>query len=166
MKRFIAIIGTLLTVTILLSGSAVATWVYAISYYLEEDCTNPDDALYQENDEWATLGENDPEAKLGRLYLDLGSTNAMPPSTNFTVFGAAALDGNINETYSVTVMSHDMSENSSVWTGWDTEDCVFTTPSKLGIQWRYIKLHGMTGLTNMDDPIYGPEIDAVGWDKP
>jgi hypothetical protein len=160
-RKILTIIGTLLTVTIVLSGSVVATWVYAQNAW-GTDCTNELNARFAPDGNHATAGKNNPPT-LGTLYLDLGSTNKMPPDTEFTVFAGSA----VMENYSVEVMTDDLTLNTTVGYGWDTENLTFNTPSDQGHLWQYIIIHGVTGLTRWpDDQIYGPEIDAGGWNKP
>jgi hypothetical protein len=164
MRKTVAIFGTLLIAAVLLiSGSAVATWVYAIDN-TSSNCMNPD---YAENDPDgydASLGEHVPPAEpvLGWILLDLGSVNAMPANQDFTVFA----DSSSNETYTVWVSeTSDVEYKQYVGSGWDTEDLIFTTPSGSGTSWRYILICGTSGQPTPQDPLYGPDIDAVGWDK-
>ncbi|UCE74068.1 MAG: hypothetical protein JSV56_13780 [Methanomassiliicoccales archaeon] len=158
MRKILMILGTLLTVTILLSGSAVAIWYYAQDAS-GTDCTNELNARFAPDGNHATVGKN--PSTLGNLVLDL-KTNPMGNSQDFTVFANSV----VNETYHVEVMTDDLTINTSVGDGWDTENLTFTTPSAPGHNWQYIIIHGVTGLTNINDPIYGPEIDAVGWEAP
>jgi hypothetical protein len=162
MKRFIVILGTLLIATvIIISGSAVATWVY-VTVYSSDNCTDIDEIEGAPDDDYASLGEYGPPAVLGWVLLDLGSANAMPNSQDFTVFAGSAA----NETYEVHVIETPEPENKKyVGTGYDTKDFIFQTPST-GIEpWRYIYIMGTSGDW-ASDPAYGPDIDAVGWDKP
>lgn len=166
MKRIGTILGILLTVTILISGSAVATWVHADHHEpAYTDCENPTYAEGADNDEYASLGHDDPSPVLGYILLDLGSGNEMPPWQDFTVFA----DTDVNETYHVSVAPDDNPNATQyVGTGWDTEDLIFQTPGgPPGTLWRYIFLEGITGqpASGGGDYYYGPEIDAVGWDK-
>ena len=54
------------------------------------------------------------------------------------------------------------------WVGQGTDDTTetFTKPSTGGNAWRYILICGTYGYRTYSDDIYGPEINAVGWDKP
>ena len=160
MKKLITILGILLTVTILISGSAVATYVYAIAQ-TNDDCTNPNNALGPPNGTYATIGR-DPDI-LGWILLDLGSVNAMPSSQDFVVFAETL----VAEDYDVWV-----GENTTIeylhWVGRGTDDRneIFTTPSEPDAgSWRYILIIGASGV-KPGDYDYGPDIDAVGWDKP
>ena len=162
MKKSIAILGTLLTVIILISGSAVATMVFA--YWIDRDNTTRWWLIDDLDGEYASLGRDGPPPVLGWILLDLGTTNAMPNSQDFTVF--AETSG--NETYDVSVCpGTDPEDTHYVGSGWDTENLTFQTPSSGG-PWRYIFLEGTSGLTAFagGDYAYGPDIDAVGWDKP
>ncbi|UCE73424.1 MAG: hypothetical protein JSV56_10390 [Methanomassiliicoccales archaeon] len=161
MRKILMILGTLLTVTILLSGSAVATWVYAQDAW-GTDCTNELNARFAPDGNHATAGKNNPPT-LGTLYLKLANDDKMPPDTEFTVFAGGSA---VNETYRVEVMTDDLTINTTVGEGWDTENLTFKTPPDQGHEWQYIIIHGLTGLTNLWDTIYGPEIDAGGWNKP
>jgi hypothetical protein len=151
-------LGILFTTTILLSGSATAVYVYGVSIYGSNLSTNTNSILGAPDSNHATLGQN--PSSLGYIVVDLGASNAMPASTQFTVF---ADGGGITEYYTVSV-SEDMTTESYVGYDSDSGDKVFYTPSS-GSSWRYIRLAGATGSTSVWDPIYGPEIDAVGWDK-
>lgn len=165
MKRFIIISGTLLiTMAILISGSAVAlTWHYIQSVQRSLYCTNPFDARYRENGKHATIGENFPAVRLGYIILDLGEGNEMGANQLFTVFHNSVTP----EAYKFWL--HDDGVHSSdVYEWWDdTADKNFSTPSTPNRLWRFIEIHGLSGDTSDDDdPIYGPEIDAVGWYEP
>ncbi len=160
MKRFGTILGILLTVTILISGSAVA-WVYA--YWIDEDNTTDIDYIDDLDGNHASLGEHNPPAPpvLGWVLLDLGSGNEMPNSQDFTVFA----DSIGNETYDVSVgETPNPAATEYVGTGYDTQRLTFQTPSTGDDAWRYILIEGKTGGLSLD-PAYGPDIDAVGWDK-
>jgi len=162
MKRIVAISGTLVIVAIIIvSGSAVAAWVYAIDYW-EEKCTSPWLALYDPDYNHSTVGTNVPPTSLGILKLDLGAGNEMGPGQDFTVFASSI----ISEIYGVKVYTPSNTTGEHLWFQTDTADHDFTTPSTDNMVWRYIEISGITGSTGVGDPIYGPEIDAVGWDKP
>jgi hypothetical protein len=76
MRRLITILGILVTVTIIISGSAVAqVWHYAVAVTDYYDCLNPDYALYAPNGQHAALGVDTPYQKLGWIILDLGEDN-------------------------------------------------------------------------------------------
>jgi hypothetical protein len=169
MKRLITILGILVTITILISGSVIAQpiWHYVDHYEpaATQDCTNPNSAEDFPDNEYATVGINSPQQKTGFLVLDLGTSldDWMGPNQDFTVWGFPT---GINETYTVAVLTHDGLIKSAEWPGWDSDDLVFTTPSTPDRQWRYFQINGTSGFTSWqrpDDPIYGPEIDAVGW---
>jgi hypothetical protein len=162
MRKIITIFGTLLiTAIILISGSVVATFVYGENIYNYENVQNRSNILGAPDFNDATLGINSPA--LGAIVVELNSSDAMPADQQFTVY---AWGSAVNESYSVSV-SED-GENDVIYRGdgWDQENYVFTTPSTPGKSWRYIHLAGATGQTGGTDSLYGPEVDAVGWDKP
>ena len=163
MRKTVAIFGTLLIATVLIiSGSAVATWVYAISQ-TSSGCSSPGNALGAPDGNYATLGQDGPPPVLGFIALDLGSLYAMPADQDFTVFA----DSPIEETYTAYVgITSDPQYSLYVGGGNDTRDFIFTTPASPPSAWyRYIFLNGTSGV-QAGDYYYGPEIDAVGWDKP
>jgi hypothetical protein len=97
-RRIMTILGILIIIiTILISGSAVASTYHAVD---QENlyCTNADDAVGGENDTWATLGRNSGPPYLGIINLTMGE-HPIPADKVFTIFGAINLTGNINETY-------------------------------------------------------------------
>ncbi len=161
MKRYTAILGILLTITILISSSALAqpTWHYAQDYS-QINCTDPGEALYAPDDDHASCGKNTPQV-LGTLTLDLGqnSDDWMGPNEDFTVWGQP---GGVNESYDVGLIDSKGNPSAGGWSGYDAADLTFTTPSGEA-RWRYIVITGTSGGTDAGDPIYGPEIDAVGW---
>lgn len=162
MKRSIAILGTILiTVVILISGSAVAPWHHAVGIYHYENVSDRFNILGAPNGTYASLGFDGPPPELGVIVLDLGSGNEMGPSQDFTVFADTAVE----EDYSAAVA--ESPEDDGVWVGdgEDTQDFNFTTPSTPGMEWRYIILIGTSGVTAFSggDYYYGPDIDAVGW---
>jgi hypothetical protein len=163
-KRFGIILGIILTIIILISGSAVAAWVY-VTVYDYDDCTNIYEIEGTDDDTYATLGEN--PSTLGWVILDLGSGNEMPPSQDFTVFTYSTESENYAVSVSTGALPDDwVPVNDQVIGDDDLDDHDFTTPSTPLKLWRYIKLVGLSGSVTMGDPTYGPEIDAVGWDKP
>ncbi|UCE39242.1 MAG: hypothetical protein JSW00_08505 [Thermoplasmata archaeon] len=155
MKKIVITFGILLAVTILMSGSAVAPWIIDAS--LSIDCENVNDAVGAPDNSFATAGTN--PSTLGTLVLDFGVTNAMPPSTTFTVYGGSTE----NESYGVEIKSIGNTTDAVLGIGWDGADYHFTTPSTPGIYWQWVLITGATGQTSFEDPIYGPEIDAVGY---
>ena len=161
MRRTVAICGTFLIAAVLIiSGSAVAAWYYAVSVDDGADYTDGNEMLGSDDDDHGTLGIDSP-LRLGWISLDLGSGNEMGPSQDFTVFANSA----DSEEYSVHVQ--DPGKNVPVWLGnnYDLADHDFTTPSTFGKTWRYIILVGESGL-DTGDYAYGPDIDAVGWEDP
>ncbi|UCE39364.1 MAG: hypothetical protein JSW00_09125 [Thermoplasmata archaeon] len=163
MRKYIAILGTLLIATILLSGSAVAQrWHYVDIVDSHTNCENEDDACGVPDNKYATVGTNFPSPTLGNLVLDLSEANLMGPNQDFTVYHQS----NTNETYYISVITDDKTVESTAWLGWDTENLVFTTPSNEGLLWRYFNIEGETGeieFGELEDIIYGPEINAIGW---
>ncbi|UCE36285.1 MAG: hypothetical protein JSW00_12190 [Thermoplasmata archaeon] len=164
MKRIITILGTLLTVIVLMSGSAVAqpTWHYAVDVADSEDCTNPDWALGAPNPYDAALGTNGLDPKLGWMLLDLGSGNEMGASQDFTVYASSS----VLEYYRLYIWTGEAKDPLYPEDGWlrdDTQDYGFTTPSTPGMEWRYFHFVGISGICDPGDPYYGADIDAVGW---
>jgi hypothetical protein len=161
MRRLITILGILVTVTIIISGSAVAqVWHYAVAVTDYYDCLNPDYALYAPNGQHAALGVDTPYQKLGWIILDLGEDNEMGRNQDFTVFASSAVLEYYRVYISVGTTEWEPEEG---WFGNDSEDHDFTTPGTPNREWRYIKLVGISGICDPGDPDYGPDIDAVGW---
>lgn len=160
MKRYLAIIGTLLIATILISGHVVAqTWTVAVRYGgYTFDCTDETEAIDARDGDHATVGVNYPSETLGQLTLDFGAGNGIPNDYEFRVCAVSYY----NETYVVNVLNYDDTINTTAGNGWDTEDCYFTTPSSGG-PWRYVMIIGTSGASVIGDLNYGPEIDAVGY---
>ena len=80
---------------------------------------------------------------------------------DFTVFA----ESESNETYDVSVgETSDPEATTYVGTGYDTQDLIFQAPSTGDDAWRYIYIEGKSG-DYAPDPAYGPDIDAVSWDK-
>jgi hypothetical protein len=160
MRKLIALIGTLLIATILISGSAVATlcWIWDVHSY--SNCSNPDNAKGSQDGSYATIGY---EGDNGWIILDWSDTTAPGPSENFTVYGG----GGITENYDVSVINLLMTSTRPVGSGDDSGNNVFTTPATPpGEVWRYVLIEGECGDTSQEDPLTGPEIDAVSWDGP
>ena len=167
MRKYVAIIGILLTVTILISGSAVAgTWHYAQEVEFEENCTDEDEILYEPNGSSASIGQSNPPV-LGRILVDLGEDNYMGDNQNFTVFGGS-LGIHNKEEYDVWVSedSETIDYEDYCGRGDDRENEEFWTPSDPEKEWRYIYIHAVSGHANGGGPAYGPDIDAVGWYEP
>ena len=162
MRKTGAILGTLLIAAVLIiSGSAAATWVW-VTLHSSNNCTSPGNIAGVPDGNEASLGNYGPPAVLGWIITELGSGNEMPNNQDFTVFAASSL----NESYDIYVgETSNPAATQYVGTGWDTEDLTFQTPSTGKDAWRFIYLEGKTG-TLTGDPAPGPEIDAVGWDKP
>lgn len=161
MRKALAIIGVLLTATVLISGPAVAVWVF-VTYYDPGISTYPGNIDGPPDGYYATLGQNDDPPVLGWMLVDLGFGNEMPNDQGFTVFA----NSTESEEYSVYVKVLPSSEAYYVGSNYDTADHVFTTPQQSGPIYRYILLVGESGRISDSDPIYGPDLDAVGWDKP
>jgi hypothetical protein len=159
MRKIIAILGTMLIATILISGSAVAAEEFIVGVDSYNNCTNPNSAVGSPNDAYATIGVN--PSSLGWILLDFGLGTSMDPDQDFTVYGMSA---GVNETYSVTVVNQTKEWAVSVGSGWDVANLVFTTPSYPNQSWRYVNITGTSGSKELGDMIYGPEIDAVGYE--
>ena len=162
MKRFKAILGTVLIAAVfIISGSAVATMVY-VEVYDWEDCTNIDEIEGINDGTYATIGVNGPPEKLGWVIVMLANSAVMGPSQDFTVFAGSI----IAEDYSVYVGETEYFAFSMyVGDGVDTGNEVFYTPSTPGKLYPYIFIIGIYGERDpATDPIYGPDIDAVGFD--
>ena len=167
-KRFTTTLGILLIVTILISGSVVAGTWHHVTWIFEEDTTNTDNINGAPDGSDATIGVNgifpNPD-KLGWVFLDLGSGNEMGLSQNFTVFA----NSSVREEYDVWVSetNETISPMDYCGRGNDTYPEEFWTPSTHGKVWRGIYIKGVTGVIGtIPDPIYGPDIDAVGWWEP
>jgi hypothetical protein len=160
MRKAIMFLGIILIATvILLSGSAVAqTWHFAVSIYDYEYVTDRFDILGPPNGEEAHLGQN--PLTLGWIIVDLGEDNEMGRDQDFTVFASSP----VLEYYRVYISSDTFEwVPEDGWFGNDSEDHDFTTPGTTGGSWRYIKLVGISGICDPPDPVFGPDIDAVGW---
>jgi hypothetical protein len=165
-KKHMTVLGALLTLTMLIGTSVpvqAQTWHYGQSIYYgywgTQNCHNATNALSGPNTLFATAGTNGPPPALGKCVIDLGSGNEMGPNQNFTVFATSV----VNETYWVTVWVDNTSRHSTGWYGYDVKNYEFFTPPTSGKLWRFIEIVGITGSISGSDPIYGPEIDAVGW---
>jgi hypothetical protein len=158
-------IGTILiSAVILISGSAVATWIYASSVYSDEDCENSEEALGAPDEECATVGTNDPDPTIGDLWLDFGFAG-ISNDVDIYVYGDAV--SNPPEYYTVYIYNNDLSYSSLLGSGQsDQTTNYFDTGSPNTGFWEFIRIIGTSGSTSPSDPIYGPEIDAVGYDSP
>lgn len=166
MRRTVPILGILLiAAVIIISGSAVG-WVYAGAIYFQENTTNISEILDAPDDVHATLGQN--PSSYGSVILDLGAGNKIPYNTEFTVFatGGRQFNNYLSEDYEVTV-GVDTDAFEVVGSDDDQSDHVFTTPNKPPNVYRYILIVGYDngGIDYLYDTNYGPEVDAVGWDK-
>jgi hypothetical protein len=164
MRKIIALIGTMLIATILISGSAVAALYYIMYVDYSVDCTNINEILGGEDNTYATIGVNSGgTGTFGCAVLNLSDANPMPPSTSFTVYGWTGV-GNLEEEYSINVSQY---PNDAIGVylgnGDDSSNEVFTTPSLQGSAWQFIIIRGLSGEKDLIDSIWGPEIDAVGW---
>lgn len=133
------ILGTMLiAAVIIISGSVVATWVFAQRVVDYENVINPDNILYDDDDYYASLsGPFDPSW----IFIDLNSSNAMPNNQIFTVFAETS----INEAYNVSV-GEILNPAFAIYvgTGWDASDQTFTTPLFGSGAWRYVLIEGRT----------------------
>jgi len=168
MRRTVAISGILLiTVVLIISGSAVAAWHWIDHYepLYTVNCTSPWDAENAPDNDYASLGDDGPPPVLGWILLDLDLGNEMGPSQNFTVFAQSSVEENYTVYVSETT---DLQYKLYIGSGWDTENLTFQTPSSPPTaKWRYILLVGVTGYAGgIGDYAYGPDIDAVGWWEP
>jgi hypothetical protein len=164
-ERLGTILGILLTITILISGSAVAVWHYARVITLNDDTTNEVEILYAPDDVHATLGENGPPKALGFVVVDLGVSHEIPHNTEFWVFATPGAFYNNYKPEEYLVAVGESSDSFELVGGDDDQgDHVFTTPNKPGNLYRYILITGTDGKDGAaGDTIYGPEVDAVGW---
>jgi len=164
MRKAIGILGALLIITfILISGSAVARWVYATIPISSSDCTNPQYILGPEDDAHATIGHN--PSSLGKITVALAAGHGMDANAEFTVFAWGSSTVNDEEEYYDVYVSMDNSSYTYVGSDDDQENHTFTTPN-YGSDWRFIHIEGTSGNIDDGDPNYGPEITAVGWDEP
>jgi hypothetical protein len=161
MRKYVTILGTLLIATILYSGSAVATWIYAGSVYSSTDCENPEDALGEPDGEWATIGTSDPIPACGNLILDFGASG-IPNFETLWVIGQGTGE---DEDYQIFVYQEDFGKYWGPRTRSDqgNEDFALSDADP-GHKWQYVLFYGVNGQTGPGDPIYGPEIDAVRFD--
>ena len=162
MNRIVAILGIMvIAAIIIISGSAVATyWAASVAYAYTYDCTDEDEALGPYDYKCASVGITGPPPVLGRLTLDMGpEEHWIPPSTDFVAFGNSS---SMPEQYYITIWDGGHHESYYLGYGLDTRNENFTTPPEetINIMWRYIQIDATSGSS---DPIYGPEIDAVGW---
>jgi hypothetical protein len=160
MRKTITIFGTLLiTAIILISGSAIAAEEFIVRVESYNNCTNPNSAVGSPNDAYATVGVN--PGSLGWILLDFGLATAMGADQNFTVYGMSSGE---TEEYSVSIIEQ-YGYEVSVGSGEDTTDNVFITPSAPPYySWRWVNITGTSGNKGDGDMIYGPEIDAVGYE--
>jgi hypothetical protein len=164
MRKAIMILGTILiAAVILISGSAVAaTWHYGVSIVEYYHCTSPDDVIDQPDDEYCSLGTSAQD--LGWILINLSYGHGMGPEQQFWVFA----DSTYVEEYLVFVCAEPNYQTTyPVGEGSDTADEDFFTPvTHCPVDgWIYILLIGKTGDAR-PDPVYGPDIDAVGWYEP
>jgi hypothetical protein len=164
MRKLMMILGTILIATILISGSAVAVENYIIYVHSSNNCTNPTNAIGSPDGSYASIGVSGSPPQLGWIILDFDLGTSMDPDQDFTVYGTSG--SGENESYLVSVWNQLMTIHTNVGTGYDLTNHVFTTPSTGGQSWRYVQINGTSGSTGGDDgdTIYGPEIDAVGYD--
>lgn len=166
MRKNILILGTLLiTTVIIISGSAVA-WAYVRTILVNSSCSNLNEILGSEDDTHATLGSG--SSSPGSATLDLGSGYEMPANQDFTVFADGSVVGNGKTEYYEVFVSQNNMTFETVGTNDDQSDHVFTTPN-YGSSWRYIIIECTENGGDYDlslDPLYGPEVDAIGGDNP
>lgn len=158
MKKLITILGILVTITILLSGTAIAGFAAQIVAY--SNCTNRYEILDEPDDVHATIGVN--PSTTGWIIVDLGSDNLLRNNQAFTVYA----DSVEVEDYSVYLWIYEDYPSGSptfIDYGQDDADEVFYAPSTPDTAWRLVEIRGESGNINIyEDPIYGPEIDAIG----
>ncbi|UCF08928.1 MAG: hypothetical protein JSW28_04355 [Thermoplasmata archaeon] len=158
MRRIIAILGTLLAVAVLISGPVfAATWHYGVSVESYYNCTNPNEILGAPDDKYCSLGTSAED--LGEIIINLSYSGAMGRKQVFWVFAQSAYQ----EPYNVYISTRpDFADSVDLGLGYDDADQYFETPDEATIGWRYIQLVGVDGVSD-PDPVYGPDIDAVGW---
>jgi hypothetical protein len=159
MRKLIMILGTLLIATILISGPVIAAEEFIIRVENYENCTNQNEAVGSPDSTYATIGVN--PSTLGWIELDFATGTSMSPDQNFTIYGMSTGE---TETYNVTVIDQDRTWFIPLGSGEDTTDEVFTTPSTEGLSWRWVNITATSGNKGTGDLIYGPEIDAVGYE--
>ena len=165
MRNTVAILGTLLIAAVLIiSGSAVAGWYYAIDVDNESNCENSDEALGEQDTVHATIGTNIPVPTLGEIILTLGVQTGMLYGEEFTIYASST----VKETYSMRLLSGVTRTESTWWRECDdTTDEDFTAPlPPYQETWCFVEIYSEEGSTNATDQIYGSEIDAVGWEQP
>jgi hypothetical protein len=87
----------------------------------------------------------------------------MGPNQDFTVYASSS----VLEYYRLYIWTGQGIDSWYPEEGWlrdDTQDYDFTTPSTSGKEWRYFKFVGISGVCDPADPVYGADIDAVGWE--
>jgi hypothetical protein len=159
MKRLITILGILITITILLSGSVIAgTWHYGVYVEDSHNCYATNNILGAPDGSNCTLGTS--ELELGWIIINLSYGHEMGSEQWFIVFASSACQ----ETYDVFISEQpDFATSHKCGNGTDDIDCTFWTPRDQTEGWLYIKIVGTYGDPEGADPHYGPEIDAVGW---
>jgi hypothetical protein len=164
MRKTIAIIGTLLIAAVLIiSGSAVASWLYVGDVEDYEDCTNPYEAIGAPDGDHATIGINFPPTE-GWINLSLAALSGLPQYTEFIVFASST----VRENYSLQVVSLLFQKSSWSFGNDDTQNQDFTTETLNNPQndvWMYFMIYCEGGSINDTDQIYGSEIDAIGWNR-
>ena len=164
MRKTVAIFGIILiTAVLIISGSAVATWVYATSLDSYSNCVDPRRILGPEDDAHATIGYN--PSSYGWIKVSLDAGHGMDANAEFTVFAWGSATTNDKEEYYTVSVGMSSSSYALVGSGDDQENHTFTTPN-YGSDWRYIFIQGISSDIGEGDPNYGPEITAVGWDEP
>jgi hypothetical protein len=158
-RRITTIMGIFLIFTILISSQVIAAsfWIEGIDS--STDCTNPEEAIDEPDDTYATIGAN--PSKLGIIILDFGVYAAMGPSETFTVYGTRGTG--LTETYNVSVWNPSKTDHRQIGSGEDTKYEDFTAPSDSGMTWQFVQIDATWGSTIGNDTIFGPEIDAVGY---
>jgi len=156
MRRIITTFGILaISITILISGSVVgAYWAVDVDSY--QNVVNPYAALGGPDGNKSSLGDYQ-SSELGWIILYMGE-NPIPEDTDFQVHSTSQ----INETYKVRCLDIRKGNPTDWWDGYDTGVLTFHTPATERYYY-YVEIHATSGVDN-DDPHWGPEIDAVGWD--
>lgn len=156
MRRIAAILGAfVIAVMVIISGSVVgAYWAVSVDSY--QNVVNPDDALGGPDGNKSSLGDYQ-SSELGWIILYMGE-NPIPEDTDFQVYSTSQ----INETYKVRCLDSKKGNPTDWWDGYDTGVLTFHTPATER-DYYYVEIHATSGVDN-DDPHWGPEIDAVGWD--
>jgi len=163
MKRYKAVLGTLLTIATLIGASGVvqAAWYHADSVYSYYKVRLPDNAVGPPDGDHATIqgSSGDP----GELILDMGD-NPIPDKRSGGVDFWVNASSNVTEYYVVWVITADWATVNWACSGNDTVDYPCHIPANTGTEYKYLNITAISWTTGPGDPHAGPDIDAVSWE--